>query len=127
MLELKRIPGTKIAATPAALDSAKWPEGTLVFRIAADEALITPPVADVQVNDPYAIVVADSSYAGAWLPMAEALALLERTCEWEIPGERPAFAQGAIAGIPAKLWLEKDRALFILPAPYVADFEERMA
>ncbi|MBM4425204.1 MAG: hypothetical protein FJ030_17800 [Chloroflexi bacterium] len=127
MLALNRIHATRIVATPSALDSAQWPDDRLVFRIAADEALITPPMANAVVSDPYAIVVADSGFAGAWLPMEEALPLLEHACEWELPRERPAFAQGSVAGIPAKLWIEKDRVLLIVPAPFVADFEERMA
>jgi hypothetical protein len=43
-----------------------------------------------------------------------------------VPNGRPAFAQGAVAGIPTKLWLEDDQVLFIVPAPYAADFAERM-
>ena len=38
-----------------------------------------------------------------------------------------AFAQGAVAGIATKLWFEAGRVLLIVPAPLIADFEERMA
>ena len=55
----------------------------------------------------------------------EALAFLERACEWALPQQRPAFAQGAVAGVPVKLWLEGDQVLFVVPSPYVHDFEER--
>lgn len=126
MLALSRIPATRIVAAAAALDAIEWPSGALAFRIAADEVLVTPPLSGIRLDDEHAIVVSEGGFAGAWLPADEALDLLARHCEWEIPRERPAFAQGAIAGLAAKVWLEKDRVLFIVPAPFVSDFEERM-
>ena len=125
MLELKRIPATRIVATPAALDAANWPADALVLRTAPDEVLIMPPLADIKLADPHAIITAEGSFAGAWVPASAALAFLERACEWELPHTRPAFAQGAIAAIPTKLWLEADRVLFVIPAPYIEDFQER--
>src|SRR5262245_24769423 len=89
VLALNRLPATRIVATPSALDSAAWPAESRVFRIAADEVLVSPPVETLSLDDPHAIVVADSGFAGAWLPMTEALPLLERTCEWELPAARP--------------------------------------
>lgn len=126
MPELKRLPATRIVATPAALDAASWPANARIFRFAPDELLVTPPVDNPGLDDPHAIVIADSSYAGVWLPKVEALAFLEQACEWELPAARPAFAQGSVAGIPTKLWFEADQVLFIIPAPYIVDFEERM-
>ncbi len=127
MLNVTRMAATHIVATPAALDEATWAPETLVLRLAADEALILPPVEEVSLADPHAIVVPDSGYAGAWMAADEALAFLERTCEWEVPSQRPAFAQGAVAGIATKLWLETERVLFLVPAPFVNDFAERSA
>ncbi len=128
MPALNRLPTTHIVATPTALDAARLPtlRGRLSFRIAADELLITPPAPETQVDDPHAIIVPDSGFAGVWLPADEALEFLGRECEWELPRERPAFAQGAVAGIATKLWLERDRVLIIVPAPFAADFEERL-
>ncbi|MEZ4726271.1 MAG: hypothetical protein R3E79_03955 [Caldilineaceae bacterium] len=51
---------------------------------------------------------------------------LERTCEWEPPHTRPAFAQGMVAGLPVKLWFEPERVLFVIAAPYAADLAERI-
>ena len=127
MPELKRMPVTRIVAMPAALDCVKWSKESLVLRTAPDEVLVTPPLKDISIDDPYAIVVTEGGFAGAWLQKAEALDILERCCEWEIPQARPAFAQGAIADIPAKLWFGDDRVLVMVPAPYVVDFEERIA
>ena len=126
MPALNRIPATRIVATPAALDAAVWPDGALVFRIAPDEVLVTPPLSAVTLDDPHAIVVSEGGFAGTWMAVDEALAVLERHCEWELPSERPAFAQGTVAGIPAKVWLEKDRVLFLVPTPFVSDLEERL-
>ena len=127
MPEIKRLPATRIVALPAALDAADWPNEALVLRFAPDEVLVSPPLAEVSLDDPHAIIIADSSYAVVWLEAAEALEFLDHTCAWELPPKRPAFAQGAVAGIPAKLWLEPDRILFIVPAPFAAEFEERLS
>jgi hypothetical protein len=128
---LSRIPGIRIVATPAALDALVTPDDTLILRLAPDEALIVredlgAPVAQPEVDDEHAIVEPDAGFAGAWWPIADATRRLERTCEWELPTMRPALAQGAVAEIPAKLWLEEERVLVLVPAPLQADFEERM-
>lgn len=127
MPELKPIQATRIVATPAALDAAVWPQDALALRIAPDEALVTTTVSADIVDDPHAIVAPDAGFVGAWVGADEALEFLERCCEWEIPRERPAFAQGAVAGLPVKLWLEEERVLFLVPAPYAADLEEHMS
>ena len=76
--------------------------------------------------DPHAIVTRDTGFAGAWLEQSEALDFLERACSWRLPDERPALAQGAVADLPVKLWLEKERVLFLVPAPLAHALEERM-
>jgi len=124
---LNRLSATRIVAKPTVLDTAAWPKDSLVLRLAQDEALIMPPVSNPNLDDSHAIVVTDNGFAGVWLPWAEAQKFLERACDWELPQQRPALAQGAVAGIPAKLWLEAGRVLFVVPAPYIHDFEERLA
>lgn len=126
MLGLKRFPATRVVALPSALDSLKPPTGSIALRLAADELLIMPP-AQVAVNDPHAIILPDGSFAGAWASASEAKRILERECEWELPRARPAFAQGAVAGIPVKLWLEEDRVFVVVQAPFVVEFEERIS
>lgn len=126
MLELKRLSSTHIISTPAALDAMIWPAEACILRIAPDEVLVMPPLERIDIDDPHAIIMTDSGYVGLWLPQDEALDFLERHCEWALPLERPAFAQGKIAGLPAKLWFEETQILFIVPAPFAADFEERL-
>ena len=125
MFELKQISATHIVATSAALDKTTWPAEALVLRIASDEVLVIPPVEALNVDDLHAIVIPEGGFAAGWVAAAEALAFLERACEWELPRQRPALAQGAVAGVPVKLWLEEERVLFVVPGPYVYDFAER--
>lgn len=131
MPALNRVPAIRIAATAAALDALAAPEGSLALRVAADELLLVPvdlstPHAAPEVADPHAIVAPDAGFAGAWWPIDQANQLLERHCEWEPPTARPAFAQGAVAEVAVKIWFEERRALILVPAPFQADFEERI-
>ncbi len=127
---VSRIQGTRIASTAAAIDgidAAAFPAGALVLRLAADEVFVTAAVSTDVVNDPHAIVEPDGGFVGAWVNAPEALAILARHCEWEQPQQRPAFAQGAVAGLAVKLWFEADRVLFVVSAPYAADLELLLA
>jgi hypothetical protein len=124
---LERMTATRIVATPAALDAAVWPAAALALRFASDEVFVTAEIAANFINDLHAIVVSETGFVAVWLPTDEAIDFLERSCEWELPHERPAFAQGMVAGLPLKLWFEAERVLFIVPAPFAADLEERLA
>jgi hypothetical protein len=127
---------TRVVAAAAAIDAARWPEGSIALRVAPDEVLIIPdPVADradqtdlsdVRVADPHAIVERDTGWCAAWVPSGHAIDLVERACRWEPPRARPAFAQGALADLPVKIWFEQDRVLFIVAAPFAADLEARL-
>jgi hypothetical protein len=47
--------------------------------------------------------------------------------EWPLPAERPALAQGFVAGVPAKLWLPAAGPAFLLTlAPWAAELEQRL-
>lgn len=120
---------TRVVATPAALDAVAWPADALVLRLAPDEVIALAEVGQdvILPHDPHAIIFAETGFASAWIAADEALDFLERACEWELPRQRPAFAQGAVTGLPLKLWFEADRVLFIVPAPFAADLEERLA
>lgn len=126
MLKPKRMSATRIVATQSALDTAQWSDDTLVLRIAPDEALAFPPT-DVALDDKYAIVTTDSSFAGVWVDSDTAATLLSHHCEWEVPRQRPALAQGSVAGLATKLWLEEERVLFLVLAAYSAEFTDRLS
>jgi len=143
VLALEPLVCTRVVATVAAIEAARWPTGAIALRVAPDEVLVvssdaahhTEPadpslvrsvVSLVEEADPHAIVEGDSGWRGAWVGSDQALAIVERTCRWEPPRERPAFAQGALADLPVKIWLEQDRVLFIVAAPFAADLEARL-
>ncbi len=123
-----RMTATHIVATPQSLDALTLPKASILLRIAPDEALILPPLSldQLRLKDKHAIVVQDGGFAGLWLPIAEAVALCARLCDFELPAARPSLAQGALAGIAAKLYFEESRALILFPAPLIEDFEERV-
>jgi hypothetical protein len=88
-------------AEPEALDSARW-VGTdvTILRFAPDDALAIGATA-VDLADSHAVVEPEAGFAGAWLALDD----VARHTEWPLPPERPAFAQGAVAGVPAKVFL----------------------
>ena len=101
MPALEPLPALRVVADPAALDAARWHgDGVTVLRFAPDDALAVG-ANSVDVDDEHAIVEADAGYVGARVSVDEVLPHLE----WALPAERPTLAQGAIAGVPAKLWL----------------------
>ena len=120
---LERLEATRVVANPEALDRCRWPD--LALRLAEDEALALGRLDPEQVDCEHAILLHDSGWAGAWLDTQELLDRLVRTCRWPVPLERPTFVQGAVAQIPAKIWLDSERSLVVVPAAYAADFEER--
>jgi hypothetical protein len=124
---VERLSGSRIVATPAALDALGVADGSIFMRLATDELLIIGAApASGSINDPHAIITNETGFAGVWWPAAPALDFLARACEWELPKSRPAFAQGMVAGLPVKLWLESERVLFVTAAPFAADLEERI-
>ena len=126
MRVLERFVGTRIVALPAALDAAVWPPGALVLRLAPDEALVAAEVNAVVIGDADAIIERETGFSSVWLEDEAARDVLERECDWELPTVRPAFAQGMVAGLPVKMWLEHHRVLFVVASPFAADLTERL-
>ena len=127
MPELERFPATRIVSTPSALNAASLPPDAIALRIAPDELLLLGAVPVPTLHDPHAIIARETSFMGAWLGVDEAMQWLAHHCEWELPRARPAFAQGEIAGLPVKLWLEAQRVLVLVQQPFAVDLEERLA
>src|SRR5687767_14712894 len=134
---LERFTGTRVVALPRAIDAAVWPEGTLAFRLAPDEVLVIPAVNVTAVDDPHAIVELETGFSAVWVDHGAAIDLLERECDWELPqgmrqwgndpgANRAVFAQGLVAGLPVKVWFERERVLFIVASPLAADLTERL-
>ena len=111
---LERLTVTRVVTTPEALDGLDPPAGDVVLRIAPDEALVLG-VVDITVDDAHAIVIKDSGWCAVWLDAERANRFLDRECAWRRPSVRPAFAQGMVGHMPVKLWMERDRTLFVVP------------
>ena len=77
----------------------------------------------VDIDDEHAVIENEVGFVGAWLDPAD----VEPYLEWPLPTERPALAQGSIAGVPAKLWLPADgEALVITAAAYATELMSRL-
>jgi len=125
---LETLPGLRVVATPEALDAASWAEEPLVLRFAPDDAFAmrTSQIALVDLADEHAIVEPETGFVGAWMTSDELAERVLPHVEWPLPAARPALAQGLIAGVPAKLWLEDDRALLLCVAAYAHELSERL-
>ena len=126
MRALERLIGTRIVALPEAIDSAEWPAGALVLRLAPDEVLVNAAVNADAVPDAHAIVEHETGYSGVWVDRAAAVEFLQRECDWEIPADVTAFTQGLVAGLPVKVWFDRDLILFIVASPFATDLSERL-
>lgn len=122
---LEPLLGGRVVADPAALDGARWKGDPLVLRLAPDEAFAIG-VAGATVDDPDAILEPEAGFVGAWLTTEDVLRLVVPHVEWPLPETRPVLVQGTIAGVPAKLWLEDDRALLLTLAAYGHELEDRL-
>ena len=104
---LEQLATVRIVATPEAIDGAVLPAATIPMRSAPDELLVIgadDPQA-IPVDDPHAIVTPDTGWLGTWVAAADAHDFLRHECAWPVPTDRPTFAQGMIAGLPARVWL----------------------
>jgi hypothetical protein len=131
VLALETLRGLRIVAAPDAVDAlVSRYEGT-ALRFAPDEVfvigsdVIGSDPAEIDVGDEHAIVVPESGFVGCRLDELSLAALAEHV-DWPFPSERPSFAQGFIAGVPAKLLLTPDGALLVCAAPYAAELAERL-
>jgi hypothetical protein len=120
---LERLHGLRVVADPAALDAARWRGDDLtVLRVAPDDAFAIGAT-DVEIDDQHAIVESEPGFAGAWLPL-DAVA---DHIEWSLPTERPVLAQGAVANVPARIWLPDDGdVLLITAAAYAVELASRL-
>jgi hypothetical protein len=71
-----------------------------------------------------AIVEPEPGFSAARLDRAGLESVLAHV-EFRLPAERPALAQGKVAGVPAKLLLDDDSALLVVQTAYAADLEAR--
>ena len=120
-----RLAATRIVGEPHALDGYTAPDGMHMMRLAPDDLLVIPALSEIELADPHAVVEPEAGFSGAWFEGSE-LARLQGVCSWEFPRRRPAFAQGQVAGLPAKLLFDTDRVLVVIPSSVVHSFVERI-
>jgi len=134
VLALETVAGTRVVASPATLDAAAWPSSAIVLRFAPDDVFIIGGES-ISVSGESVIVAAEAGFSGAWLT-ADELAHVAAHIDWPLPTERPAFAQGFVASVPAKLYLTGtasgsdggDRvALLLTNSPYAHELQERLS
>ncbi|MFL5716527.1 MAG: hypothetical protein ACJ77V_02995 [Chloroflexota bacterium] len=124
MPALDRLHGLRVVADPAALEGARWHGGAdvTVLRLAPDDAFAIG-AESIDVDDENAIVESEPGFVGAWLPTE----VIAHHAEWPLPRERPALAQGAVAQVPARVWLpDEGDALLITAAAYADDLASRL-
>ena len=121
----ERVEGTRIVADPAALDRIGAPEAGHLVRLAPDDLLVLPAPDRIEVSDPHAIVEPESGFSAGWFGASE-LAGLQSVCEWEFPAERPAQAQGHVAGVAVTMLFSGAGALVIVPTVTVHHLHERL-
>ncbi|MET1232525.1 MAG: hypothetical protein ABWY52_06715 [Candidatus Limnocylindrales bacterium] len=126
MPALEGVRGLRVVAEPAALDGARWVNPmdaeVTVLRVAPDEVIAIGAL-EVQLDDDHAIVAEEHGLVSVWCELSDVAAHLE----WSLPVERPTFTQGAVAGVPAKLWLPGgERALLITAAAYAHELTDRL-
>jgi hypothetical protein len=129
-----RAPGMRVVAAPEAIDRAVWHDAgpgpdefePLILRFAPDDAFAIGATG-VEVDDPHAIVEPEVGYMALMFPADEFVDAVVPHLEWPAPIERPAFEQGAIAGVPAKLYLDSTGAAIVLVlASYLDDLMDRL-
>lgn len=118
--------GTRFVAAPSALDALAWPDDGTPLRSAPDDLLILHSGSyRVALGDEPIIQEEEAGFVGWWLTPEELDHVVTRV-DWPLPTDRPALAQGLIAGVPAKLWLAEDRALLLCAAAYAHELMERL-
>lgn len=128
MLALEPVRGIRVVADASALDTLVVVEGAIVLRFAPDEALVifAKPGGELDERFSNAIVVEEAGFVGCWLTPAQLRTDVLPHVDWQLPDPRPTLAQGFVAGVPARLWLESDRALLLCAAPYAHELAERL-
>ena len=133
-MHVLRAPGVRVVASPEAIDAAAWQDAgpgpdefePLILRFAPDEAFAVGATG-VHLDDPEAIIEPELGYTAIMFPVDEFIDVVLPRMEWAVAPTRPAFCQGSIAGVPAKLYIDTTGAatVFVMAA-YLDDFLSRL-
>ncbi len=123
MPALEALRGQRIVADPPVIDAiaAALPAGTVLLRFAPDEAFVVGAGVTLHASD--AIIEDEVGFVALTVERD----VVARHTEWPLPTDVGAFAQGSIAGVPAKLaWLPDGRAWIVTHAAYAAELLDRL-
>ena len=133
-MHVLKAPGVRVVASPQSIDAAEWQDTgpgpdefePLVLRFAPDEAFAVGATG-VDLDDPDAIVETELGFTAVMFPVDEFIDVVLPRIEWPVAPTRPAFCQGSIAGVPAKLYVDSTGAatVFVMGA-YLDDFLSRL-
>lgn len=140
MLEVAPVDMAVIAclAPPETLDAFPEPEGVRSCRISRGELHLVGPgtrrgaVLEAARDhlagaDPDGLAVDVGDGWSGWSVRGEAAdEILARLSVLAIPAERPAFLQGAVAQVPAKVLLEEGGMLVLVPSPVGHHLRDRI-
>lgn len=133
-MHVLKAPGVRVVASPESIDAAEWQDTgpgpdefePLVLRFAPDEAFAVGATG-VELDDPDAIVETELGFTAVMFPVNEFIDVVLPRIEWPVAPTRPAFCQGSIAGVPAKLYVDSTGAatVFVMGA-YLDEFLSRL-
>lgn len=115
----------RVVASAEALDRVSWPDRALVLRVAPDEVILIGP-GDLVLDDPHALIEPDDGVAGVWISAVLAEDWVARAGGFELAETRPTLVQGRVAALPVRIWLERERALVMVPTAFAHELEARL-
>lgn len=125
MHALETLRGIRVVAASEALDATQWRDGAIVLRFAPDEAFVIGAT-EIEVPDEHAIVTRETGLVGTWISRDELRDRVVPHIDWPVPAGPSVLAQGLVAGVPAKLWLDEEAALLLCAAAYGRELAERL-
>jgi len=124
-LVVEILQGRRVVASPSSIDNAVWPTGAMVVGIAPDDVLLVGN-GPIEMGDPHAIVEPDGGFCVVRMSVARVIDLLATNASWQLPESRPCLAQGMVAGLPIKVFVDGGEAMVITPVPFAAELEARL-
>ena len=126
MPELKSVRGLRVVAEAAALNAAVWTQPAVgevtILRVAPDEAIAIDALG-AEVADGHALLVHEHGLVVAMCDLGD----IQDHIDWPLPTERPALAQGAVAGVPVKVLIRHDGSVALYTwAAYARELAARL-
>lgn len=125
MPDFEILRGYRVASSASDIDAVASATSGVALRFAPDDLFVVGDEVPVTAA-PFAIVEEEVGFVGMWLTSQQFAAQVAPHIDWLVPVDRPALAQGLVAGVPAKVWLTDDRVLLITNGAYAHELGERI-